>query len=408
MQFAIRLVALDLRGENQTAVRVSLPTPDLGVHSKMTLSKNKKNSADPACIQHVRDIRERAGLSQADLARRSGLSRQVVSLVESGRITPSVLTALALAEVLDCTVDELFKKTGAEDKLAVTLGNEIRFQQGPVRMAQVGGRWLALPVAASETSDFGEADAQLISRKGKTGVVHALNPEAQLRHNLLVAGCDPALGIVRDLWKQNKIEGSVRWQNLPSSTALKAIAQKEAHIAGVHFPSEVSEKKALTKLGMSVIVIRFARWEQGWMLGRGNPLGFHSVEDLTSKHIRLLNRVEGSGSRLLLDELLNKVGVKHSLIPDYIKAAKSHFDCARAIQDGRADVAMGLRAVAESCDLDFLPVQEVSFNLIIPRVHMDFAPVARFLDFLQSRKLHRQLDCLPGYETSETGRQIHA
>jgi len=327
-------------------------------------------------------------------------------MVERGRIVPSVMTALALAEALECAVADLFQRPKTDKPLEVTLSATVHSQRGPVRLAVVGDRWVAIPVAASETAGFGEADGQLVSRLGNAGFVKALVPEAQLRHNLLVAGCDPALGIVRDLWKRSNLEGNVRWQNLSSTAAVKALAQGEAHIAGVHFPDEASERRALATLGMEVAVVRFARWEQGWMLRRGNPLGFRSVEDLASNRVRFLNRVDGSGSRLLLDNLLAGAGVAPALVPLYSSVAASHFDCAAAIREGRADVAMGLRAVAESCDLDFLPVQEVAFNLIIPKAVIESAPVIKLLDLLQQRGFRNQLDGLPGYATAETGKLL--
>ena len=287
--------------------------------------------------------------------------------------------------------------------LAVTLSATVRFQEGPVRLAAVGGRWVAIPVAVSETAGFGEADGRLVSRQDDCGVVKVLCPQSQLLHNLLVAGCDPALGIVRDHWKRHFSEGNVHWQNLPTTAAVEDMAQGQAHIAGVHFPDEASQRSMLATLGMAVAVVHFARWEQGWMLRRGNPLGFRSVEDLASARVRLLNRVEGSGSRMLLDELLEKAGVAPTLVPFYTNVAATHFDCAAAIREGRADVAMGLRAVAESCDLDFIPVQEVSSNLVIPQALLGFPPVMNLRELLQNRGFRRQLDGLPGYNTAQTG-----
>lgn len=362
--------------------------------------------SEPTCICHLQSIRERLQLSQAELARRAGLSRQVVNMVERGRMVPSVLTALALAEALQCSVADLFQAAKAEKSFEVTLSATIHFPHGQVRLAAVDGRWIAIPVTTAETPGFGDADGQLVSRKGNRGTVKALLPEEQLRHNLLISGCDPALGIVRDVWKRNKLEGNVRWQNLSSTAAVKALAVGEAHIAGVHFPDKESQQRALSILPMDVSVVRFARWEQGWMLRRGNPLGFRSVEDLASKRVRFLNRPEGSGSRLLFDGLLEKAGLVPSKIPLYSSAAASHFDCAAAISEGRADVAIGLRAVAESCDLDFVPVQEVAFNLIIPKTLIDFPPVAQMLDLLQDRRFQKQLEGLPGYGTSETGKLL--
>ena len=362
--------------------------------------------SEPLHVCHLQSIRERLAISQAELARRAGTSRQVVHMIEHGRMVPSVLTALSLADALGCTVPDLFTKPISETFKEVNLTSSVHFSQGQIRLAVVGDRWVAMPVTGSESPGFGEADGQLISRHGKVGTVKPLLPESQLRQNLLVVGCDPALGIVRDLWERNHQEGSIRWQNKSSAEALKALAAGEAHIAGVHFPDSESEQLALTSLGMEVAVIRFASWEQGWMLRRGNPLGFRSVEDLASNRVRFLNRVKGSGSRLLLDGLLKKAGIPHRLIPLYSTVAGTHFDCAAAIREGRADVALGLRAVAESCDIDFIPLQEVAFNLIVPVAHLDFKPVTRLLDLLQTRGFQRQLEGLPGYNATETGKQI--
>jgi len=114
--------------------------------------------------------------------------------------------------------------------------------------------------------------------------------------------------------------------------------------------------------------------------------------------------VDGSGSRLLLDALLDKAGLDSAQIPLYSNLAATHFECATAIREGRADVAMGLRAVAESSGLDFVPVQEVAFNLFIPKTELDFAPVAQLLNLLHDRKFKKQLEGLPGYATLETGK----
>ena len=319
---------------------------------------------------------------------------------------PSVLTALSLADALECQVADLFQKPTVAKPLDVVLSDTVRSQKGPVRLAVVGERWIAIPVAASESAGFGEADGQLVSRQGNLGAVEPLLAEAQLRHNLLVAGCDPALGIARDLWKRSNMEGAYRWQNLSSTAAIGALARGEVHVAGVHFPDGEAERRAIASLGIEVSVFRFARWEQGWMLHRGNPLGFRSAEDLASSRVRFVNRVAGSGSRLLVDRLLEKAGVSVSQVPLYSSVASSHFDCAAAIREGRADVAMGLHAVAESYDLDFLPVQDVAFDLIIPQAFLSFAPVEKLLNLLQNRGFRKQLGGLPGYATIETGKQI--
>ncbi|HSD66457.1 MAG TPA: helix-turn-helix transcriptional regulator [Vicinamibacteria bacterium] len=56
----------------------------------------------------VRDYRQRRGLTQEDLARATGVSRQSIISIERGRYVPSLALALKLARVFACTTDELF------------------------------------------------------------------------------------------------------------------------------------------------------------------------------------------------------------------------------------------------------------------------------------------------------------
>lgn len=360
----------------------------------------------PVYVCRVQALRERLRLSQVELARRAGLTRQAINIIERGLSVPSVTTALRLAEVLGCNITELFVKQAPPETVTATLVGGEQFSHNRVRLIYISGHWIATPAQAPHTEAFGEADGRLLSRNRSQGQIRLLADPEKLRNNLLVVGCDPALGVLRDLWHRSHDGGAICWQNLPSSEALQALRRGEAHIAGVHFHDAESQRKALESLSMEVLVVHFAQWEQGWMLRQGNPFHFHSPEDLVQPRLRLINRNAGSGSRLLLDALLKKARIFPKQIASYSTLADSHFACAKAILEGRADVAIGLRAVAESCGLDFVPIQEVAFNLVVPKALLDFAPVARLLELLQNSRLHHQLSDLPGYVTTLTGKVL--
>jgi putative transcriptional regulator len=58
------------------------------------------------------DVRERRGareLSQADLGKALGVSRQTINAIETGRYLPSLPLAIALARYFDTTVEEMFR-----------------------------------------------------------------------------------------------------------------------------------------------------------------------------------------------------------------------------------------------------------------------------------------------------------
>ncbi len=59
-------------------------------------------------LNALRDRREAAGLTQAELAGRIGVSRKTVNTVENGVFVPSTIVALKLAKALSCTVEDLF------------------------------------------------------------------------------------------------------------------------------------------------------------------------------------------------------------------------------------------------------------------------------------------------------------
>jgi putative transcriptional regulator len=56
----------------------------------------------------VRALREAAGLSQGQLAEAMAVSRQTINSIETGRYTPSLPLAIALARYFDHLVEEVF------------------------------------------------------------------------------------------------------------------------------------------------------------------------------------------------------------------------------------------------------------------------------------------------------------
>ena len=61
----------------------------------------------------IRDLRASAGLSQGRLATEMGVSRQTINAIETGRYTPSLPLAIALARYFGRTVEEVFHANGS-------------------------------------------------------------------------------------------------------------------------------------------------------------------------------------------------------------------------------------------------------------------------------------------------------
>ena len=58
--------------------------------------------------EKVRRLRNEKGLSQTELGKLAGVSRQTISLIERGDYSPSVTLALKLARICQTTVEDIF------------------------------------------------------------------------------------------------------------------------------------------------------------------------------------------------------------------------------------------------------------------------------------------------------------
>jgi putative transcriptional regulator len=63
---------------------------------------------DPRLASRLKEARTTAGLTQADLAEKAGVSRKTINTVENGVFIPSTIIALSLARALDLKVEDLF------------------------------------------------------------------------------------------------------------------------------------------------------------------------------------------------------------------------------------------------------------------------------------------------------------
>ena len=57
---------------------------------------------------HIHDMRKALGLSQQELAKRCGVSRQTINAIENNKYDPTLALAFALARALGPSVDALF------------------------------------------------------------------------------------------------------------------------------------------------------------------------------------------------------------------------------------------------------------------------------------------------------------
>ena len=376
----------------------------------------------------VRRRRQAVGMSQQDLADQAGLTRQAVSAIEGSKYIPNTVVALRLGRILGCRVEELFELPDGEEEreVEVVASDAVppAAETGPVR-AVVGyarGRWVAHPLTARRAlqEGFAPADAVLPGRAAaavaadagrRCGTARLWLDAERLERTALLLGCDPALGIVAGHMARlarGRDPARLSWLEAGSAAALAAVADGTAHLAGLHLrDGETGEfnvpqaTRALAATGG--VVVAFSRWEQGFVVAKGNPKAVRSAADLVREDVRLVNREPGAGSRALLDQMLVGAGVPQSAVRGYDRQVASHFQVAGTVAAGAADAGIALAAAAAAYGLDFVPLVDVRFDVAIPADHLRHPAVALFLEALQTRALREELRVLPGYDVGEMG-----
>ena len=151
-------------------------------------------------------------------------------------------------------------------------------------------------------------------------------------------------------------------------------------------------------------MVTLAYRTQGLMVAAGNPLGIRSASDLARTGLRFINRNPGSGTRLWLDTELERLDIPTKNINGYDHIVNTHTGCARAIASGEADAALGLQASARQHGLDFIPLFEERYDLILPREHEGI--LAPLFDHIQTAAFRQNISTLTGYTTTHSGEQI--
>lgn len=361
----------------------------------------------------VGEIRKSRGAGASELARRVNVSRQTIYAIEAGTYVPNTEVALRLARELEVTVDELFSLDGETaatgDSIAAELLSASESAKGqPVRICQIGSRWVGVPVSASPYY-LPEADGVIKgpSRAKRRADLLVFAKEEASQKRLVLAGCDPATGLLSRMVE--KISGvEVVTAGASSRLALDWLVQGKVHIAGSHLEDRDTGEFNVPFIrrqfpGEEFTVVTFARWEEGFVVAAGNPKHIRSAESLARKGVRFVNREPGSGSRGLLDSLLDKAGIEPRRVHGYDRVALGHLAAAYCVYSGDADMCLATRSAARAFGLGFVPVHTERYDLVMRKRTADLPAVKAFLDVLQRATLRRKLEVLAGYDTSKTG-----
>ncbi|MDM8000455.1 MAG: substrate-binding domain-containing protein [Dehalococcoidia bacterium] len=224
----------------------------------------------------------------------------------------------------------------------------------------------------------------------------------------IVASHDLALNMLVSRLRHKNPEMKVRVTYAGSLAGLIALQEGRADLAGIHLlDAETGEynypyvKHLLP--GRQVAIVHLACRIQGLMFAAGNPKRIKGIEDLRRPDITLVNRQKGSGTRVLLDQGLRKLGIAPPEVKGYAHEVDTHLAVARNIAQGKADVGLGIEPAARACHIDFLPLIKERYDLVIPMENYQTKKLKQVLEIIASKDFQKAVTEAGGYDTSETG-----
>jgi excisionase family DNA binding protein len=191
-----------------------------------------------------------------------------------------------------------------------------------------------------------------------------------------------------------------------SLSGLRAIAAAQAQLAGLHLVEDGADawnvehvKRVLP--GQPVVLIEWARRQQGLIVAPDNPLELEGIADLEGR--RVIGRQREAGAFVLLQKLLGDAGLDIGHLRIDPEPALTEGDVAAAVAEGRADAGLGIAAVARQYRVGFVPLIVERYDLAVWRAAYFQEPVQKLLAFARSSRFAERAEALGGYDTSGLG-----
>ena len=300
-------------------------------------------------------------------------------------------------------------RLGLEEFVRVTLGRvEDRLMAVPLArgagvittMVRADG-FLRIPGTVEGINAGEEVDIELLR-----------SPEEVERTVLCTGSHDLSISVLEDQLKRRDPRLKVATANVGSLGGLHSIRRGETHMAGTHLLDPATGDYNVPDIrrvlpDVPVVLVHCVRRSQGLLAPRGNPMGLSGVGDLGRGDLRFVNRQPGSGTRVLLDYQLGRLGIDAGAIQGYDHEEFTHMAVAVAVASGLADTGLGIRSAADALGLDFIPVGDEQYDLLLLRSFYESPTGATLLEVLRSEEFKLAMQSLGGYDTGATGEVLY-
>lgn len=261
-------------------------------------------------------------------------------------------------------------------------------QRGTIPCTRVGGKWLF---------PKDQIDRWLVAQGASHSAAPTLAPVAAAPP--VIAGShDPLLD-----WCVDESRCGLALMGGGSLAGVERLAEGAAVACGLHaLDAETGTYNVpfVTRgLGdRDVVVVEWARREQGLVVAAGNPLGIRSVADLAATRARIVRRQPEAGAQVLFDQLVAQAGLRWGDLVTLERPVRVETDVGLAVLNGQADAGLAIRAVAHQLRLDFIPLHWERYDLVMRRRDYFEPPLQRLLAFARSPQAAQRAEELQGYD----------
>ncbi len=289
-----------------------------------------------------------------------------------------------------------------------------------VTLGKVGDKLMATPSGkgAGAVMSLVRADGLLTIPAGDEGIgagekvqIELLRSKAEVDATLVVIGShDNILDLLANQLHRQQPLIRLSSAHVGSMGGIMAIRRGEAHLAGCHLLDEETGeynisfiKKFIGSTPLSLINLCYR--EQGFIVQQRNPKNISTFKDITNGKLQFINRQSGAGTRLLTDKILRESEISPTEILGYEHEEYTHMSVAAAVANGSVDAGMGIRAAADALQLDFIPVTEERYDLIIPETFLTDQKVIQVLELIRTdTTFHDKILSLGGYNLRDSGK----
>jgi len=292
-----------------------------------------------------------------------------------------------------------------------------------ITLGQVGEGLMATPAGkgAGAVMSLVRADGILTLKAGSEGVgageeveIELLRPLTDVQSTLVAIGShDNIIDVLANLLHKGTKAIRVSSAHVGSMGGIMAIKRGEAHFAGSHLLDEETGeynisfiKRFLADIPLQLINLCYR--QQGLIVARENPKNIKGFKDVANGNLSFINRQNGAGTRLLTDKTLKDLELKPTDISGYDHEEYTHMSVAASIANGSVDCGMGILAAANALKLDFVPVAEERYDLIIPHRFLNDIKIKALLNLIcNSPEFKELVNNLGGYNLRDSGKIMY-